>query len=130
MRRIHVTLITLLILICSTSLEAQNKKIKTEGFVFLRQVNDTVLTAYRGKIKVNKKNFVYIGEKNDVTVQNNQLLRTNNFTIPIKYIEEIQLLDKFYDGQQFFHFKLGKEFMKFSSSDSKSIVDFIKSLQK
>jgi hypothetical protein len=111
-------------------LQAQSKKIETEGFVFLRQVNDTALTAYHGKIKVNKKNFVYIGEKNDVTVQNNQLLRTNNFTIPVESIKEIQLLDKYYDGQQFFHFKLGKEFMQFSSSDSKSIVDFIKSIQK
>lgn len=130
MRRIQVTLITLLILISSTSLQAQSKKIETEGFVFLRQVNDTALTAYHGKIKVNKKNFVYIGEKNDVTVQNNKLLRTNNFTIALKYIEEIQLLDKYYDGQQFFQFKLGEEFMQFSSSDSKSIVDFIKSMQK
>jgi len=129
MRKIHVTLFTLLILICSISLQAQSKKIETEGFVFLRQVNDTALTAYHGKITVNKKNFVYIGEKNDVTVQNNQLLRTNNFTIPVKSIKEIELLDKYRDGQQLFQFKLGREFMQFSSSDSKLIVDFIKSKQ-
>jgi hypothetical protein len=123
-----MTLFTLF-LICSTSLKAQSKNVEFEGFVFLRQVKDTALTAYHGKITVDKKNFKYIGEKNDITVQNNQLLRTNNFTIPIKSIKDITLLEKYYNNQQLFQFKLGDSFMQFSSSDSKSLVDYIKSKQ-
>ena len=56
MSKIHLTLFTLLFLICSTSLKSQSKKIEFGGYVFLRQVNDTELTAYHGKITLDKKN--------------------------------------------------------------------------
>jgi hypothetical protein len=130
MRKLHLTLFTLFFLLCSTSLKSQSKKIEFEGYVFLKQVNDTALTAYQGKITLDKKNFKYKGKTNDVTVQNNQLLRTNNFTIPIESIKEITLIDKYYENQQLFQFKLGNSFMQFSSIDSKSLVDNIKSRQK
>jgi hypothetical protein len=125
----HLILFTLFLIICSTSLKSQSKKIEFDGNVFLNKVNDTALTAYPGKITIDKKNFKYKGETNDVTVQSGQLLRTNNFTIPLKSIKEITLLEKYYENQQLFQFKLGNSFMQFSSIDSKSLVDNIKSRQ-